>query len=470
MTPKQVITLIGREKIEFVDLRFLDFPGSWQHKIYMADEITEKTFAEGVGFDGSCVRGWEAVNEGDMLLLPVPDTARVDPFCQRPTLSMICDVKDPVTKKQFSRDPRSIARKAERYLKDSGVAGKALFSPELEFFVFDRVRYDQSINRALYEVDSAEGEWSRGNDDPTNLGLQLRRNDGLFPSPPMDSLSEVRGEMVQMLRQMGVLAESHHHEVATGGQCEIDLKPLPLVQMADAAMIYKYVVKQVAARHGKSATFMPKPLHGDNGSGMHTHLSLFKGAKNIMAGRHYAGLSQTGLHAIAGILTHAPAIIALTNPTTNSFRRLIPGYEAPTQLTYSSRNRWAAIRIPTYSADPKDRGIEIRFPDGSANPYLAFSAILMAAMDGVNRKLEPFDPVDIPIADLPARQRKKIASAPHDLPAALRALEKDHDFLLEGDVFNRDLITHWIGYKREIEVEPLHQIPHPFEFCMYYDC
>lgn len=470
MTPKQVLTLIGREKIEFVDLRFMDFPGSWQHKIYTAGEITEKTFSDGVGFDGSCVRGWEAVNEGDMLLVPVPTTARIDPFCQRPTLSMICDVKDPVTKKQFSRDPRSVARKAERYMLDSGVADKALFSPELEFFVFDRVRYEQSINHAVYEVDSAEGEWARGQDDPMNLGHQLRRNQGLFPSPPMDSLSELRAEMVSVLQQMGVRVESHHHEVSTGGQCEIDLKALPLVQMADAAMIYKYVVKQVAARHGKSATFMPKPLHGDNGSGMHTHLSLFKGTKNIMAGRHYAGLSQIGLHAIAGILAHAPAIIALSNPTTNSFRRLIPGYEAPTQLTYSSRNRWAAIRIPTYSADPNDRGIEIRFPDGSANPYLAFAALLMAALDGIERKLQPDDPVDIDIAELPARQRRKIAGAPHDLSAALDALETDHDFLLAGDVFSKDLITHWIGYKRETEIEPLHQRPHPFEFCMYYDC
>ncbi len=469
MTPKQVITLIGREHIEFVDLRFLDFPGSWQHKMYTADEISEASFIAGMGFDGSCVRGWEAVNEADMLLVPVPDTARVDPFYQRPTLSMICDVKDPVTKKLFSRDPRSIARRAEQYMIDTGIADTALFSPEIEFFVFDRVRYDQRINRAVYEIDSVEGEWNRGGDDPANLGNQLRRNQGLFPSPPMDSLSEIRCEMAEMLRHMGVFVESHHHEVATGGQCEIALRELPLVAMADTSMMYKYVVKQVAARHGKSATFMPKPLFGDNGSGMHTHFSLFKGGQPLLAGRHYAGLSRTGLHAIGGILQHAPALLALTNPTTNSFRRLVPGFEAPTQLTYSSRNRWAAIRIPTYSPEAKRRRMEIRFPDPAANPYLAFGAILMAALDGIAREIDPGDPVDVPEAQLPKKQRRRIAQAPHDLEAALVALEKDHRFLLEGDVFNKDLIDNWIGYKRQTEIEPLHQRPHPYEFCMYYD-
>ena len=470
MTPKQVMTLIDREKIEYVDLRFMDFPGSWQHKVFTADEFRESTFEQGVGFDGSCVRGWEAINEADMLLVPVAETARVDPFYDRKTLSIICDVKDPVTKKQFARDPRSIARKAERYMQDSGIADAAMFTPEIEFFVFDRVRYGQRINRAVYEVDSIEGEWNRDLDDPTSLGNQIRRNEGLFPSPPIDTLSDLRCEMADALTQMGIFVESHHHEVATGGQCEIDLRHLPLVQMADTCMTYKYVVKNVAARHGKVATFMPKPLFGDNGSGMHTHFSLWKDGEPLMSGRHYAGLSQLGLHAIGGILKHAPAIIAFTNPTTNSFRRLVPGFEAPVNLTYSSRNRGAAIRIPTYSAEAKTRRIEIRFPDPSANPYLGFAAILMAALDGVQNQIDPGDPVDINLEELPKKQFRKIGSAPHDLEAALAALEKDQDFLLAGDVFNADLIKYWIAYKRETEIEPLHIRPHPWEFCMYFDC
>ena len=470
MTPKQIMTMIDREKIEYVDLRFMDFPGSWQHKVFTADEIRESTFADGFGFDGSCVRGWEAINEADMLLIPVAETARIDPFPERKTLSIICDVKNPVTKKQFARDPRSIARKAERFMQDTGVADAAMFTPEIEFFVFDRARYGQNINSAVYEVDSVEGEWNRGLDDPTNLGNQIRVNEGLFPSPPIDTLAELRNKMADALMSMGIFVESHHHEVSTGGQCEIDLRHLPLVQMADSCMIYKYVVKNVAARHGKVATFMPKPLFGDNGSGMHTHFSLWKDGEPLMSGRHYAGLSRTGLHAIGGILKHAPALIAFTNPTTNSFRRLVPGFEAPVNLTYSSRNRGAAIRIPTYSPDAKTRRLEIRFPDPSANPYLAFAAILMAALDGIQNEIDPGDPVDVPLEDLPKRKFRKIGSAPHDLEAALAALEKDQDFLLAGDVFNAELIKYWIAYKRETEIEQLHIRPHPWEFCMYFDC
>jgi len=470
VTPKQVIQMMDREDVEYVDLRFMDFPGSWQHKMYTAGQISEETFVEGVGFDGSCVRGWEAINEADMLLVPVASTARLDPFYDRPTLGLICDIKDPVTKKQFSRDPRSVARKAERYLEESNIADAAMITPEMEFFVFDRARFDQGINYGVYEVDSIEGEWNRGSADPTNLGQALRRNEGLFPSPPMDTLSDLRGEMAAAMRRMGIFVESHHHEVATGGQCEIDLQHLPLVQMADVSMMYKYIVKQVAARHGKVASFMPKPLIGDNGSGMHTHFSLFKGGKNVMAGRHYAGLSQLGLYAIGGILHHAAAIIAFTNPTTNSFKRLVPGFEAPVNLTYSSRNRWAAIRIPTYSDKPKTRRLEIRFPDCSANPYLAFSALLMAAIDGVRNKIDPGNPLDKDFADVTPEEWGELVEAPRDLEEALAALEEDHQFLLEGDVFNRDLIHYWIKYKRETELEALRQRPHPFEFCMYFDC
>ena len=470
MTPKQVITMIGREGIEFVDLRFMDFPGSWQHKMFNADEITEATFTEGVGFDGSCVRGWEAINEADMLLIPVADAARIDPFYERPTMSMICDIKNPVTKKQFSRDPRSVARKAEAYLIETKIADAAMVTPELEFFVFDRARYDQGINYGVYEVDSVEGVWGRGSDAPVNLGNQLRRHEGLFPSPPADTLSDLRCEMAEVMRHMGIFVESHHHEVATGGQCEIDLKHLPLVQMADTCMMYKYVVKNVAARHGKVATFMPKPLHGDNGSGMHTHLSFWKAGKPTLAGRHYAGLSQQGLYAVGGILRHAPALLAFTNPTTNSYRRLVPGYEAPTKLTYSSLNRWAAVRVPTYSTDPKTKRLEIRFPDPSCNPYLALASLVMAAVDGIQNKIDPGDPVDVEYDRLEPKQAAAITDAPYDLDAALNALEEDHEFLLRGEVFNRDLIHYWIAYKRETELEPLHQRPHPYEFCMYFDC
>ncbi|NBB84146.1 MAG: type I glutamate--ammonia ligase, partial [Alphaproteobacteria bacterium] len=373
-------------------------------------------------------------------------------------------------KKQFSRDPRSVARKAQQYLRQSKVADQAMFTPEIEFFVFDHVRYDQAINRAEYFIDSVEGEWRRGHDDPTNLGHQIRINEGLFPSPPIDTLSDLRSEMVEVMRRMDIAVESHHHEVATGGQCEIDLVHLPLVAMADTAMMYKYVVKNVAARHGKVATFMPKPLFGDNGSGMHTHFSLWKGGRPALPGRHYAGLSQLGLYAIGGILRHAPALCAFTNPTTNSFKRLVPGYEAPVNLTYSSRNRWAAIRIPTYSAEPHTRRMEIRFPDPSANPYLAFSAILMAAIDGVKRKIDPGDPFDLDVPDIPDEQLDRLPGAPHDLAEALGELEADHEFLLAGDVFNADLIHYWIKYKRQEEFEQLRQRPHPWEFCMYFDC
>ncbi len=469
MTPKQVITTINREGIEFVDLRFMDFPGSWQHKVFSASEIKEEVFETGLGFDGSCVRGWEAINEGDMLLVPVPGTARVDPFYQRPTMAMICDVKDPITKKLYSRDPRSIARKAENYLREAKIADEAMITPELEFFVFDQVRYDQTINRAMYEVDSVEGIWNRGADHPTNLGNQLRAKEGLFPSPPADSLADLRCEMAEYMQRMGIFVESHHHEVATGGQCEIDLRHLPLVQMADTVMMYKYVVRQVAARHGKVATFMPKPLYMDNGSGMHTHFSLWKAGKPLFAGRHYAGLSQMALYAIGGILRHGAALVALTNPTTNSFKRLVPGYEAPVNFVYSSRNRWAAMRIPVYSDQPRSRRVEIRFPDGSANPYLAFSAILMAAIDGIQNKIDPGDPLDRQADQIPDEELTELPAAPHDLDHALDALEADHQFLLAGDVFSEEIINYWIKYKRSSEVEQLRQRPHPYEFCMYFD-
>lgn len=469
MTPKQVLQFVKQKKIEYIDLRFLDFPGYWQHKTYPAAELTEQSFIDGFGFDGSAVRGWESLNEADMILRPVADTARIDPFYDRPTLTMICDVKDPVTKKEYSRDPRSIARKAAAFLKKSGVADTAYFGPEMEFFVFDGARYDQTVNRAVYEVDSIEGVWNRGSDDPTNLGYQVRLREGYFPVPPTDTGQNLRTEMVNVMLEMGIPAASHHHEVATGGQGEIDLHQQDLVAMADTCMFYKHVVKNVAARHGKAATFMPKPLFMDNGSGMHTHFSLWKGGKTLMNGKHYAGLSQLALYAIGGLLRHARSLVAFTNPTTNSFKRLVPGFEAPVKLIYSSRNRSAAVRVPVYSKDPATKRLEFRCPDSSCNPYLAFAAMTMAAIDGVRNKLDPGEPLDKALELLDPAEAEALPSLPVTLADALSELERDHDYLLQGDVFTEDVVRNWVRYKRENEVAALQVRPHPYEFCMYFD-
>ncbi len=469
MTPKQVLQLIKSKHIEFVDCRFMDFPGLWQHTTYPSSELTEQSFIDGFGFDGSSIRGWQAINESDMLLVPVSDTAKIDPFLQHPTLSLICDIKDPITKKEYSRDPRSVARKAVSYLQHTKIADTAYFGPELEFFIFDNVWYDQTVNKAGYMVDSYEGVWNRGKQDPSNLGYQVRLKEGYFPCAPMDTGVNIRAEMVDVMLQMGIPVECHHHEVATGGQAEIDLRFQELVHMADTCMYYKYIVKNVAARHGKVVTFMPKPLFQDNGSGMHTHLSLWKAGKPLMAGKKYAGLSDLGLYAIGGILKHARALIALTNPTTNSFKRLVPGFEAPVNLVYSSRNRSAAIRIPMYQDNPKTKRIEFRCPDASCNPYLAFSALLMAAIDGIKHKIDPGQPLDKDLYDLEPEEYEAIGSAPVDLAEALNELERDHKFLLEGGVFTEDVIHYWIKYKRDNEVQALRMRPHPFEFCMYFD-
>ncbi|MFW6031798.1 MAG: type I glutamate--ammonia ligase, partial [Phycisphaeraceae bacterium] len=469
MTPRQVLDLIRQREIRFVDCRFMDFPGLWQHITYPVSELTEQSFESGFGFDGSAIRGWQAINESDMILVPVAETAHVDPLLQHPTLALICDIKDPVTKKQYARDPRSIARKAADFLQHCDIADRAMFGPELEFFVFDGARYDQTIHGAHYQVDSVEGIWNRGSEDPTNLGYQVRQREGYFPCPPMDTLTDLRSEMVEVMAGMGVAIEGHHHEVATGGQSEIDLRYQDLLRMADTCMMYKYVIKNVAARHGKVATFMPKPLFGDNGSGMHTHFSLWKGDEPLFAGNRYAGLSQMGLHAIGGLLRHAPSLAALTNPTTNSFKRLVPGFEAPVHLVYSSRNRSAAIRIPLYSGNPRTKRIELRFPDCSCNPYLAFAAMTMAAIDGIRKQIDPGEPLDKDLSDLAPEEAESISSIPTDLPDALDALERDHAYLLEGGVFTEDVIRYWIKYKRENEVAALRQRPHPFEFCMYFD-
>ena len=456
-------------KIEFVDLRFMDFPGLWQHLTVPVAALNEDSFTRGFGFDGSSIRGWQAINESDMLIVPVANTAVLDPFMARPTIMFICDVKSPVNFEEYSRDPRSIGRKCERYLKKSGIADTACFGPELEFFIFNHARYDQNVNSAHYYVDSEEGVWNRGGDDSTNLGHKVRLKEGYFPLPPTDQGQNIRSEMVAVLQQCGIQAEAHHHEVATGGQAEIDMMFDTLVSMSDKVMLYKYITKNVAARFGKTVTFMPKPLFQDNGSGMHVHLSLWKGGKPLFAGDEYAGFSKMGLYAIGGIIKHAQSLLAFTNPTTNSYKRLVPGYEAPVNLVYSSRNRSAAIRIPTYSENPKTKRLEFRCPDCSCNPYLAFSAIAMAAVDGIKNQIDPGKPIDKDIYHLSASEYADIPSTPADLNAALNALEADHDYLLEGDVFTDDVIYYWVKYKRENEVDALRQRPHPFEFCMYFD-
>lgn len=469
MTPRDVLKLCETKHIQFIDLRFMDFPGLWQHTTCPVSELTLDSFDHGFGFDGSSIRGWQAINESDMLLVPVAETAKVDPFLQHPTVSLICDVRDPITKKEYSRDPRSIARKAVTYLEKSKIADAAMFGPELEFFVFDQAYYDQGINFGKYYVGSAEGIWNRGSEAPGNLGYQVRQKEGYFPTPPMDRMQNLRSEMVATLVELGIPVEAHHHEVATGGQCEIDMRYQDLLTMADNVMYYKYVTKNVAAKHGKVVTFMPKPLFGDNGSGMHVHFSLWKGDKPLFAGNKYAGLSDMGLYAIGGILKHARALCALCNPTTNSYKRLVPGFEAPVNLVYSSRNRSAAIRIPMYSDKAKTKRIEFRCPDSSCNPYLAFSAMMMAAIDGIQQKIHPGDPLDKDMYKLSATEYEKVGAAPGSLEEALDALAEDHEFLLKGDVFTADVIHYWIKYKRENEIDAIRLRPHPFEYCMYFD-
>src|SRR5437899_7984011 len=468
MTPRDVLKLCSEKQVQFVDLRFMDFPGLWQHTSVPINELTLDSFEHGFGFDGSSIRGWQAINESDMLLVPVPETGRLDPFMQHTTLSILCDVRDPITKREYSRDPRSIARKAVNLLKKSKIADTANFGPELEFFIFDQAFYDQGINYAKYYVGSREGIWGRGDEEPTNLGYKVRLKEGYFPTPPMDTMQNIRSEMVATLIEMGIPVEAHHHEVATGGQCEIDMRYQDLVTMADNVMLYKYVCKNVAARHGKVVTFMPKPLFQDNGSGMHVHFSLWKGDKPLFAGNRYAGLSDTGLYAIGGILKHAKALCALCNPTTNSYKRLVPGYEAPVNLAYSARNRSAAIRIPTFSESPKAKRIEYRPPDPAANPYLAYTALLMAGLDGVLNKIDPGEPLDKNIYELPPEELAKVPNVPSSLGEALDHLEKDHAFLLQGDVFTQDFLEIWVSHKRQ-EHDALHLLPHPYDFLLYYD-
>lgn len=469
MNPKEVLAFAKEQGARMLDLRFMDFPGLWQHFSVPINQLDEGSFEDGFGFDGSSIRGWQPINASDMLVIPDPATARMDPFTQEPTLVMICDIVDPITRAPYTRDPRNIARKAEAYLKSTGIADTAYMGPEAEFFIFDDIRYESSAYGAFYEIDSIEGTWNTGRDEGPNLGYKPRPKEGYFPVPPMDKFQDLRTEMVLVLERLGIEVEAQHHEVATAGQAEIDMKFKPLLQMADQLMWFKYVLKNVAYRHNHTVTFMPKPLYGDNGSGMHTHVSLWKNGKNLFAGDKYAGVSQATLYAIGGILRHCRALCAITNPTTNSYKRLVPGYEAPVNLAYSSRNRSAAIRIPMYSTSPKAKRIEFRTPDPSCNGYLAFAAILMAAIDGIQNKIDPGDPLDKNIYDLPPEELAKVPSAPGSLDEALACLKADQEFLLKGDVFTRDALEMWIEYKTKAEVDAVRLRPHPHEFFLYFD-
>ena len=469
MTPAEVIQMAKEHGCKMFDLRFMDFPGKWQHTSYPIKELTEESIDEGFGFDGSSIRGWQAINESDMLLKPVPESAFIDPFFKEPTLTLICDIADPVTGEDYSRDPRSIAKKSVAYMQESGLADKCFIGPEAEFFVFNDIRYDSQPHMSFFAIDSQEGVWNTGANEGPNLGHKNRYKEGYFPVPPNDTLHDLRTEMVLKLMQCGIDVECQHHEVAGGGQCEIDVRFNDLVSMGDHLTLYKYIIKNVAREHGLSATFLPKPIYGDNGSGMHTHISLWKGDKPLFAGDGYAGLSEMALHAIGGILKHAPAICAFTNPSTNSYKRLVPGYEAPVNLAYSRRNRSAAIRIPLYNASPKAKRIEFRCPDPSCNPYLAFSALLMGALDGIQNRIDPGDALDVNIYDLEPEEAANIPKTPGTLEEALMSLQEDHEFLLKGDVFTPDVISTWVEWKMENEVNALKLRPHPHEFMMYYD-
>jgi glutamine synthetase len=450
-------------QVAMVDLKFCDLLGTWQHMTLPIRALDEHAFSEGLGFDGSSIRGWQGISESDMLLMPQADTAILDPATEAPTISLLCEILDPVTREPYAKDPRRVARRAEEYLRATGIADTAYFGPECEFFVFDEVSYELGPNASHYAVDSAEGYWNSGK---PGLGYTARPKEGYFPAAPHDQLHDLRTQMVLTLERLGIACEFHHHEVASGGQCEIDLRYETLTRMADQVMTYKYVVKNVARAAGKSVTFMPKPIFGDNGSGMHTHQSLWKEGTPLMADRSgYAGLSALGRSYVAGLLAHAPALLAFCAPTTNSYRRLVPGYEAPVNLVYSQRNRSACIRIPMYSDSPKAKRIEFRCPDAAANPYLAFSAMLMAGLDGIAKGLDPGEPADY---DLFEDEHGGIGQVPGSLAEALDALERDHAFLLDGGVFTPDLIEAWIAWKRE-EADVVRLRPHPAEFQLYYD-
>jgi glutamine synthetase len=473
MTPSEVLKLAKQKGALIVDLRFIDMPGLWQHFSIPVSELTEELFAEGIGFDGSSIRGFQAINESDMLLFPDPETAQMDPFTAVPTLVLICDVKDPITGSPYARDPRYVARKAEAYVKSTGLADTIYIGPELEFFIFDDVRFDQGPNFGYYHVNAESGHWNSGRvgtPENPNLGYRARSKQGYFPVAPSDHHQDLRSEMVLNLESVGVKIEVHHHEVASAGQTEIDMRFDTLLKMADRVLWYKYVTKNTARKHGKTVTFMPKPIFMDNGSGMHTHQSLWKNGKNLFYGKGgYADISDMCRYYIGGILKHAPALLGFIAPSTNSYRRLVPGYEAPINLAYSARNRSAAVRIPMYSSSEKAKRLEFRTPDPTCNPYLSFAACVMAGLDGVQNKIDPGEPLDKDLYDLPPEEAAKIKQLPGSLDVALDNLEADHEFLLKGDVFTKDFIDTWIDYKRTNEVDAIRLRPHPYEFALYFD-
>ena len=468
-TPATVLELARQAGVQVVDIRFVDLPGTWQHFSVPLGELEESTFTEGLGFDGSSIRGFQAINESDMLLIPDPESATVDPVLRVPTLFLICNIVDPITREPYTRDPRFIAQKAEAYLRRTGIADVAYFGPEAEFYVFNSLRFDQNSHSGYYYIDSEEGIWNSGSNGTANLAYRPRYKEGYFPVPPTDKLQDLRSEIMLKLIEAGVPVEVQHHEVGTAGQAEIDMRFDSLTRMGDKMMVYKYVIKNLCAQAGYVATFMPKPIFQDNGSGMHVHQSLWKDGQNLMAGDGYAGLSDNARWYIGGLLKHAPALLALCAPTTNSYRRLVPGYEAPINLVYSKRNRSACVRIPMYSENPKAKRIEFRSPDPSANPYLAFSALLMAGLDGIQNRIEPPEPVDKDIYELEGEEKARIQSVPGSLAESLSALESDHEFMLRGDVFTRDVIETWLEYKWTREVEQVALRPHPWEFHLYHD-
>jgi glutamine synthetase len=469
-TAQDVLALIKDQGIQMIDLKFIDMPGIWQHLTVFHNQIDEDSFDIGVPFDGSSIRGWKAINESDMTMVLDPDTAWIDPFMSEPTLSIICSIKEPRTGEWYTRCPRVIAQKAIDYLQSTGIGDTAYIGPEAEFFIFDDVRFDQTESKGYYYVDSIEGRWNSGREEAGgNLAYKPRYKEGYFPVPPTDTSQDMRTEMLLTMAKCGVPIEKHHHEVATGGQCELGMRFASLVQAADYLMTYKYCIKNVARKYGKTVTFMPKPLFNDNGSGMHTHQSIWKGGQPLFGGDQYAGLSQMALHYIGGILKHAPALLALTNPTTNSYKRLVPGFEAPVNLAYSQGNRSASVRIPLSGDSPKAKRLEFRCPDATANPYLAFAAMLCAGIDGIKNQIDPGDPLDVDIYDLSPEELAKIPSTPGSLLDALKCLEADHDFLTVGGVFTEDFITNWIEYKLDNEVNPMRLRPHPYEFALYYD-
>jgi len=468
-SPKEFFEFAKKHGAEMVDLKFVDLLGTWQHCTFPIETWDEDTFKEGVGFDGSSIRGWQGIHMSDMLAMPDASTAKIDPFFSDPTVSVIADIVDPVTLEEYGKDPRHVAKKAVKYLQSTGIGDTCYIGPEPEFFVFDEIRYDQTQNMGFYQIDSVEGAWNTNRIEEPNLGYKPSYKGGYFPVSPTDTYHDLRGEMVNIMRSLGIVVEAHHHEVATGGQGEIDMKFAELVLMGDQFMWYKYIIKNVAKKHGKTVTFMPKPIFDDNGSGMHTHFSIWKGGKPLFAGDGYAGLSEMAMFGIGGLLKHARAILAFAAPTINSYHRLVPGFEAPVNLAYSQRNRSASVRIPMYHSNPKAKRFEFRCPDPSANGYLLFSALLMAVLDGIENKIDPGKPLDRDIYTMTKEELSHIPTVPGSLTEALDALESDHEFLTKGEVFTEDLISTYIEYKRENEIHPMALRPHPYEFFLYYD-